>query len=75
MSVLFKKDVDEEVILNLLKKMFDIEIIDVYEGEKIEEGYKSITFRIYGYNKDELKNIEKEFLKIIKNIGGKERFK
>ena len=55
--------------------MFDIEIIDVYKGDKIEEGYKSITFRIYGYSKDELKNIEREFLNIIKNIGGKERFK
>ncbi|AIJ05682.1 Prephenate dehydrogenase [Methanocaldococcus bathoardescens] len=74
-SVLFKKDVNEEVILNLLKKMFDIEIIDIYEGDKIENGYKSITFRIYGYSKEELKNIEKEFLNIIKNIGGKERFK
>jgi prephenate dehydrogenase len=74
-SVLFKKDVDENVILDLLKRVFDIEIIDVYEGDKIEEGYKSITFRIYGYSKDELKNIEREFLNIIKNIGGRERFK
>ena len=74
-SVLFKKDVDENVILDLLKRVFDIEIIDVYEGDKIEEGYKSITFRVYGYCKDELKNIEREFLNIIKNIGGKERFK
>ncbi|WP_456415994.1 prephenate dehydrogenase [Methanocaldococcus sp.] len=74
-SVLFKKSVDENVILNLLKKLFDVEIIDVYEGDKIEEGHKSITFRIYEYSKDKLKDIEKEFLNIIKNIGGKERFK
>jgi len=74
LSILFKKDVDEHTILKLLKHIFDIEIVDVYEGENIEKGYKSITFRIYGYNKEELKNKEEEFLNIVKNIGGKERF-
>ncbi|AEF95668.1 prephenate dehydrogenase [Methanotorris igneus] len=72
-SILFKKEVNENIILDLLKNKFDIEIIDVYEGEKIEEGFKSITFRIYAFENVEEK--EKEFLKIIENIGGRRRFK
>ncbi|EHP85133.1 prephenate dehydrogenase [Methanotorris formicicus] len=72
-SILFKKDVDENVILDLLKDRFDVEIMDIYEGEKIEEGFKSVTFRVYAFENVEEK--EREFLKIIENIGGKRRFK
>ncbi|ENN96751.1 prephenate dehydrogenase [Methanocaldococcus villosus KIN24-T80] len=73
-SVLLKDNVDENTILDLLKSKFDIEIIDVYKGENIEKGWKSVTFRIFGYKKDELREKEKEFIKIIKNIGGKLRY-
>ena len=73
-SILFKKEVDENIILDLLKNKFDIEIIDVYEGSNIKNGFKSITFRIYSYKKDDLKALEESFLEVVKNIGGIERY-
>ncbi|HIP34627.1 MAG TPA: prephenate dehydrogenase [Methanothermococcus okinawensis] len=74
-SVLFRESVDEKIILKLLKGMFDVEIIDVYQKEKVEKGFKSITFRIYSYNREELPKLKKHFLEVIRNIGGKERYK
>jgi prephenate dehydrogenase len=73
-SILFKKEVNPEVILNLLRCMFDVEIIDIYEGNSVKNGFKSITFRIYSYKKDDLKNLKESFLDVIKNIGGIERY-
>ncbi|WP_421078215.1 prephenate dehydrogenase [Methanothermococcus sp. Ax23] len=73
-SVLFKKEVNPDIILKLLNCMFDIEIIDVYEGSNIKNGFKSITFRIYSYKKDDLKALEESFLEVVKNIGGIERY-
>ena len=73
-SVLFKKEVNPDIILKLLNCMFDIEIIDVYEGSNIKNGFKSITFRIYSYKKDDLKALEESFLEVVKNMGGIERY-
>lgn len=73
-SILFKKEVNPEIILNLLKCIFDIEIRDIYEGNNIDNRFKSITFRIYSYKKDDLKNLKESFLNVIKNIGGIERY-
>ncbi|HIP84029.1 MAG TPA: prephenate dehydrogenase [Methanothermococcus okinawensis] len=74
MSVLFREDVEEEVILKLLRGMFDVEILDVYQGEGVEKGFKSVTFRIYSYNREELANLKEQFLEVIRNIGGRERW-
>ncbi|ADG12867.1 Prephenate dehydrogenase [Methanocaldococcus infernus ME] len=69
-SVLFNKDVNEKIIEELLKKLFDLEIIDIYElNDK-----KSVTFRLYGYSKEELREKERKFKEIIKNIGGSLRY-
>ncbi|WP_423792651.1 prephenate dehydrogenase [Methanocaldococcus indicus] len=73
-SVLFKEDINENIILDLLKNKFDIDIVDIYNGKNIPKGYKSITFRIYEYNKEKLKEKEELFIDIIKNIGGKLRY-
>lgn len=73
-SFLFKKEVNMDIILKMLNCMFDIEIIDIYEGNKVKEGFKSVTFRIYSYKKEELKDLEKSFLNVVKNIGGIPRY-
>ena len=73
-SVLFKEYVDEKIILKLLRGMFDVDILDVYQGEGIERGFKSITFRIYSYKREELSKLKERFLEVIKNIGGRERY-
>ena len=73
-SILFKKEVNPDIILKLLKAIYDIEILDIYEGDNIKEGFKSITFRIYSYNREDLNNLKKSFLEVIKNIGGIERY-
>ncbi|WP_456472466.1 prephenate dehydrogenase [Methanocaldococcus sp.] len=69
-SILFNKDVDEKIIERLLKNMFDLDIIDIYNLNS----KKSVTFRLYGFDKDELKEKEREFLEVIKNIGGELRY-
>ncbi len=73
-SFLFKKDVDENIILKLLKGRFNVDIIDVYSGSNIPENYKSITFRITDYDKDKLEKIKDEFIYVVKNIGGTVRY-
>ncbi len=73
-SVLFRENIDENIILELLKNIFDIEIIDIYKGDKIKNGYKSVTFRIYSYKKDELNKLKSKFIEIIRNIGGELRY-
>ena len=74
-SVLFREDVDERVILKLLKGIFDLEILDVYQGQGVERGFKSVTFRIYSYKREELANLKEQFLEVIRNIGGRERYR
>ena len=74
-SVLFKEDVDEEIILKLLRGIFDVEILDIYRGEKIEKGFKSITFRIYSYKREELPKLKEHFLEVVRDIGGRERYR
>ena len=73
-SVLFKKDVDLNIILELLTHKFEIEVIDTYYGDKIDENDLSATFRISSYEKEDLKKLEETFNKIIENIGGKLRY-
>lgn len=73
-SILFKKEVNPYIILKLLKAIYDVEILDVYEGDNVKEGFKSITFRIYSYNREDLNNLKNSFLEVIKNIGGIERY-
>ncbi|AEH06537.1 prephenate dehydrogenase [Methanothermococcus okinawensis] len=73
-SILFKKEINLDIILKLLNCMFDIEIIDIYEGSNVKNGFKSVTFRIYSYKKDDLKILKKSFLEVIKNIGGINRY-
>ncbi|MBA2861483.1 prephenate dehydrogenase [Methanococcus maripaludis] len=73
-SVLFKKDIDLSIILELLTHKFEIEVIDTYSGDKIDENELSATFRINSYEKDDLKTLEEIFNEIIKNIGGKLRY-
>jgi len=73
-SVLFKKDIDLNIILELLTHKFEIEVIDTYSGEKIDENEISATFRINSYEKEDLKKLEETFNKIIENIGGKLRY-
>jgi len=74
-SVLFREDVDEKVILKLLKGIFDLEILDVYQGQGVERGFKSVTFRIYSYKREELANLKEQFLEVIRNIGGRGRYR
>ena len=74
-SVLFREDVDERVILKLLKGIFDLEILDVYQGQGVERGFKSVTFRIYSYKREELANLKEQFLEVIRNIGGRGRYR
>nr|WP_181501107.1 prephenate dehydrogenase [Methanococcus maripaludis] len=73
-SVLFKKDVDLNIILELLTHKFEIEVIDTYYGDKINENELSATFRINSYEKEDLKKLEETFDEIIENIGGKLRY-
>lgn len=73
-SVLFKKDIDLNIIVELLTHKFEIEVIDTYSGDKIDKNELSVTFRIYSFNKQELKSLEETFGLIINNICGKIRY-
>ncbi|WP_196793254.1 prephenate dehydrogenase [Methanococcus maripaludis] len=73
-SVLFKKDIDLSIILELLTHKFEIEVIDKYSGEKIDENELSATFRINSYEKEDLKTLKENFNEIVENIGGKLRY-
>ncbi|WP_459201351.1 prephenate dehydrogenase [Methanococcus sp. CF] len=73
-SVLFKKNVDLSIILELLTHKFEIKVIDTYSGDKIDKDELSATFRINSYEKEDLKKLEENFNEIIENIGGKLRY-
>ncbi|ABR54733.1 Prephenate dehydrogenase [Methanococcus vannielii SB] len=73
-SVLFKKNIDLSIIIELLAHKFEIQVIDTYSGEKIDKNELSVTFRVYSFNKPELKVLRETFSFIIDNIGGKIRY-
>ncbi|ABR56602.1 Prephenate dehydrogenase [Methanococcus aeolicus Nankai-3] len=73
-SFLFKDNIDIDIILELLKSKYNIEIIDVYKGAPIQEGYKSITFRIYSFKKQDLENLRSSLIRTVENIGGIKRY-
>lgn len=41
----------------------------------MERGFKSVTFRIYSYKREELANLKEQFLEVIRNIGGRGRYR
>ena len=61
-SIVVKEDIKAGDIIKTIKKVGgnlikNVEVFDVYQGEHIDEGYKSISFNIlYESNKETLKN-------------------
>jgi len=75
-SYIFDKGVDEEFLCELLKNynenIISVKIKDVYSGEGIPEGKKSICFGA-GMINSEIKNTENVINKFLERVGGKLR--
>ncbi len=61
-SILIPEGADENYIANLIKnidkRIVECRVVDIYRGEQIPEGYKSVTFRIKAFEFD-FKKIDK----------------
>lgn len=68
-SVLFPSNSDERFLIKMFKNIepvIDVEIIDIYNGKQIKEGFSSFTFHYSTFNKDDKLYVE-EYLT---GIGG-----
>lgn len=71
-SFIVKKDVTSEKILSVIKKaggrlLTNTDVFDVYTGENVEDGYKSIAYNLT-FSSDDRTLSEKEVMKIFENI-------
>ncbi len=75
-SVIFGEDVDEKFISELLKEnsedILNVEIKDVYKGEKLGSGRRSICFGVE-IIKSNVKDVENKIIEFFTKIGGKLR--
>ena len=64
-SALFPRDSSQEFLIKMfvnIEPVIDVELIDVYTGEQIKEGYVSYTFHYSTFNKGDNKYVE-EYLR------------
>lgn len=72
LSFIIKDNMTSDEVANVIKKaggrlLTDIEVFDVYKGEKLEEGYKSIAYSLT-FSSDDRTLSEEEVMKIFENI-------
>lgn len=72
LAVVLEKNVESQVVYDVIKKnagklLNDIELFDIYEGEQLKEGFKSIAYRLTFSSKTETLTVE-EIDKIIEKI-------
>lgn len=71
-SFIVKDSMSSEEILNIIKKaggrlLTDIEVFDVYKGQNLKTGYKSIAYSLT-FSSDERTLSDEEVMKIFENI-------
>ena len=71
-SFIVKDSMSSEEILNIIKKaggrlLTDIEVFDVYKGQNLKAGYKSIAYSLT-FSSDERTLSDEEVMKIFENI-------
>jgi len=72
LAFIVKENMTSEEIANIIKKaggrlLTNIEVFDVYKGEKLDDGYKSIAYSLT-FSSDERTLSEEEVMKIFENI-------
>ncbi len=72
-SFIFPEEVDETVLQEVVKDtsegVIGVEVVDVFKGEQIPAGRKSITFRVEFLEHEEGDEIER----LLKGLGGEQR--
>ncbi len=70
-SVLLPINAEEKVIKELIssEEIVSCEIIDIYKGKTIPNGYKSVTFRVYFFGDVDIKKSEEKVLNLFKSLG------